>query len=234
MTATDAIQPVTLSDASPAAGTVLVVDDLESNLDLLTRLLTAQGYRVITAPTARRGLDRRRAGAAGRHPVRHPHAEPRRVRRLSRGQGVAGDATDAGRADDRRDRSGRPHPGDRGRRQRLPDQADRSAGAQSARAIAHAAQALHRRSRFGRSRAAQPGADDRSARRLHRGPLRAAGALRDRSSASSSSCPRTTSRRSAAAATSTTSARSRFPTRSCSSPVRSRRTSSTADAANIR
>src|SRR4051812_21809617 len=37
-------------------GTVLVVDDLEANLQLLTRILSAQGYTVVTAPNGREGL----------------------------------------------------------------------------------------------------------------------------------------------------------------------------------
>ena len=39
------------------SGTVLVVDDLGSNLDLLRRLLTAQGYTVITAGDGQEALE---------------------------------------------------------------------------------------------------------------------------------------------------------------------------------
>jgi cyclic di-GMP phosphodiesterase len=40
-----------------SSGTVLVVDDLGSNLDLLRRLLTAQGYNVVTAGDGQEALD---------------------------------------------------------------------------------------------------------------------------------------------------------------------------------
>jgi cyclic di-GMP phosphodiesterase len=39
------------------SGTVLVVDDLGSNLDLLRRLLTAQGYQVVTASDGQEALE---------------------------------------------------------------------------------------------------------------------------------------------------------------------------------
>jgi putative two-component system response regulator len=41
----------------PSAGTILVVDDLVTNLELLKRLLTAQGYRVLTAGDGAQALE---------------------------------------------------------------------------------------------------------------------------------------------------------------------------------
>jgi len=52
---------MTINTKTPASvrcsGTVLVVDDLGSNLDLLRRLLTAQGYNVVTAGDGQEALE---------------------------------------------------------------------------------------------------------------------------------------------------------------------------------
>jgi putative two-component system response regulator len=52
---------MTINKKAPASlrcsGTVLVVDDLGSNLDLLRRLLTAQGYSVVTAGDGQEALE---------------------------------------------------------------------------------------------------------------------------------------------------------------------------------
>ena len=51
-------RPATASRVvTPGAGTLLVVDDVESNLRLLSRLLTADGYRVHCARDGEEALD---------------------------------------------------------------------------------------------------------------------------------------------------------------------------------
>ena len=80
---------------------VLVVDDLPSNLDLLKRLLTAQGYRVLTAGDGVEALD----GHGDARP--RTSCSPTSACRSATGsisaaklKAVAGHATDADRAHD--------------------------------------------------------------------------------------------------------------------------------------
>ena len=59
---------------------ILVVDDNETNLDILEMRLESNGYEVVTAADGEEALARARETAARPHPARHHDAEARRHR----------------------------------------------------------------------------------------------------------------------------------------------------------
>ncbi len=149
-------------------GSVLVVDDNPGDVFLARDPSRGAGlhgpYRAQRSRCARHRAPR----TTRRRAVRRSHARARRLRGVPADQTRSRDPADSRRADHRAARPRRQDQRDRRRRRRLPGEAVQFRRAHRTSPLAHAPQALHRRSRFGRIGHHEPRADDRSARPVTR------------------------------------------------------------------
>ena len=148
-----------------ATAKVLVVDDTPHNVKLLADLLAVKGYAVATAVNGEEALAKVAAEPPGPRAARHHDAGPLRLRRVPAAARRSQHRAAARRARHVARSAAGTGQGHRGRRRRLPRQADQPARALRARALAAAHQGAAGRGAATGGRAAGMERETRGARR---------------------------------------------------------------------